>query len=108
MDTLPQSERSKRMALVRSKNTKPELQVRRIARSCGYKFRLNVTSLPGKPDLVFPKLRKVIFVHGCYWHRHPGCPLARLPKSKLGFWLPKLTETDRLNLGIIFQCGRGN
>src|SRR5260370_9506795 len=108
MDTLPQSERSKRMALVRSKNTKPELQVRRIARSCGYKFRLNVTSLPGKPDLVFPKLRKVIFVHGCYWHRHPGCPLARLPKSKLGFWLPKLTGNRLRDLRNISRLRRRN
>src|SRR6267378_7844160 len=106
MDTLTRSERSKRMALVRSKNTKPELQVRRIARSCGYKFRLNVTSLPGKPDLVFPKLRKVIFVHGCFWHRHPGCSLARLPKSKLGFWLPKLTNNRQRDVRNIARLRR--
>src|ERR1700686_1827856 len=72
----------------------PELLVRKIAHSCGYRFRLHVPDLPGKPDLVFPKRRKVIFIHGCFWHRHPapGCALARLPKSKLDFWLPKLTE----------------
>jgi hypothetical protein len=67
MDTLTRTERSKRMALIHGKNTKPELLVRKIARSCGYKFRLHVPDLPGKPDIVFPKQRKVIFVHGCFW-----------------------------------------
>ncbi|MDE3135079.1 MAG: DNA mismatch endonuclease Vsr [Acidobacteriota bacterium] len=97
-DTLTRRERSERMALIRSRDTKPELLVRRIAKSCGYKFRLNVASLPGKPDLVFLRHRKVIFVHGCFWHRHPGCALARLPKSKLEFWLPKLTGNRRRDL----------
>lgn len=106
MDTLTRIERSKRMALIRSKDTKPELLVRRIARSCGYRFRLHVSDLPGKPDLVFPRLRKVIFVHGCYWHRHPGCVLARLPKSKLRFWVPKLTENRRRDLRNISRLRR--
>jgi len=108
MDTLSRDERSRRMALIRCKDTKPELLVRRIARSCGYKFRLHVPDLPGKPDLVFPKLRKVIFVHGCYWHRHPGCSLARLPKSKLRFWVPKLTENRRRDLRNIARLRRNN
>lgn len=75
MDTLTRRERSKQMALIRSKDTQPELIVRRIARSCGYRFRLNVPDLPGKPDLVFPKRNKAIFVHGCFWHGHslPCC-----------------------------------
>lgn len=106
MDTLTRTERSKRMALVHGKDTKPELLVRRIARSCGHKFRLHVAALPGKPDLVFPRLRKAIFVHGCYWHRHPGCPLARLPKSKLRFWVPKLTENRRRDLRKIAKLRR--
>lgn len=106
MDTLTRAERSKRMALIRGKDTKPELLVRRVARSCGHKFRLHVSELPGKPDLVFPSLRKVIFVHGCYWHRHPGCPLARLPKSKLRFWIPKLTENRRRDLRNIAKLRR--
>jgi DNA mismatch endonuclease (patch repair protein) len=106
MDTLTRTERSKRMALIRSKDTKPELLVRRMARTCGHKFRLHVSDLPGKPDLVFPKLRKVIFVHGCYWHRHPGCALARLPKSKLRFWVPKLTENRRRDLRNIARLRR--
>src|SRR6266849_10103463 len=69
MDTLTRTERSKRMALIHGKNTKPELLVRKIARSCGYKFRLHVPNLPGKPDIVFPKLRKIsfLFLHGCVW-----------------------------------------
>ena len=87
MDTLTPTERSKRMALIRGKNTKLELVVRKIARSFGQGLRSHVAGLPGKADLVFPELRKIIFVHGCYWHRHPGCPLARLPKSKLRFWI---------------------
>src|SRR5208282_4928499 len=110
MDTLSRTERSKRMALIRSKGTKPELLVRKIARSCGHKFRLHVSELPGKPDLVFPRLRKVIFVHGCYWHRHPDarCPLARLPKSKRGFWIPKLTENRRRDLRNLARLRRDN
>jgi DNA mismatch endonuclease (patch repair protein) len=98
MDTLTRVERSKRMALIRGKNTKPELLVRKIARSLGYRFKLHVSDLPGKPDLVFPKLGKVIFVHGCYWHRHPRCSLARWPKSKLHFWVPKLNGNRRRDL----------
>jgi DNA mismatch endonuclease, patch repair protein len=108
MDTLTPTERSKRMALIRGKNTKPELVVRKIARSFGHRLRLHVADLPGKPDLVFPKLRKIIFVHGCYWHRHPGCSLARLPKSKLRFWLPKLTENRRRDLRNVARLRRQN
>jgi DNA mismatch endonuclease (patch repair protein) len=108
MDTLTSIERSKRMALIRSAHTKPELLVRSITHRCGYRFRLHVSELPGKPDLVFPKLRKVVFVHGCFWHRHPGCPLARLPKSKLDFWVPKLTQNrirDLRNIGRLRRAG---
>lgn len=94
------------MALIRGKNTKPEIVVRKIARLSGYRYRLNVSELPGKPDIVFPKLRKIIFVHGCYWHRHPGCALARLPKTKLRFWVPKLTENRRRDLRNIARLRR--
>jgi len=92
VDTLTPSERSERMSRVRYKDTKPELAVRRLVASLGYRFRLHSKRLPGRPDLVFPGARKVIFVHGCFWHRHPAksCALARLPKSRLDFWLPKL------------------
>lgn len=92
VDTLSAVQRSERMGLIRGKNTAPELMVRRFIHKMGFRFRLHRKDLPGRPDLVFPGSRKVIFVHGCFWHRHPapGCRLARLPKSRLEFWLPKL------------------
>jgi DNA mismatch endonuclease (patch repair protein) len=78
------------MAQVKSKGTKPEMVVRRLLFSMGYRYRLHDRSLPGNPDIIFKGKKKVIFVHGCFWHRHEGCPLARLPKSRLDFWIPKL------------------
>ena len=95
MDTLSREQRSERMSRVRSKDSKPELRVRRLVHSLGYRFRLHRTDLPGTPDLVFASRRKVIFVHGCFWHRHRGCPLTRLPKSKLDFWKSKLEANRR-------------
>lgn len=89
MDTLTTSQRSERMSRIRSKNTKPEIAVRRLAFGLGYRFRLHRKDLPGKPDLVFPGLGKVIFVHGCFWHAHEGCRVANLPKSRTGFWRDK-------------------
>jgi DNA mismatch endonuclease (patch repair protein) len=85
------------MSLIRGRDTTPEWVVRKIVHSMGFRYRLHVKTLPGKPDLVFPRLRRVIFVHGCFWHRHkkPSCKLARLPKSRLEFWRPKL-EGNRL------------
>lgn len=90
MDTLSPSERSRRMARVKSKGTGPEMVVRRLLFSLGYRYRLHDRSVPGSPDIVFKRKKKAIFVHGCFWHRHDGCPLARLPKSRLDFWIPKL------------------
>jgi DNA mismatch endonuclease (patch repair protein) len=92
-DTLSPEARSIRMSLIRGKDTGPEIRVRRIVHRLGYRYRLHGKGLPGQPDLVFPRRRKVIFVHGCFFHRHPDprCRLARLPKSRLDFWLPKLT-----------------
>lgn len=83
------------MSRIRSKDTKPELTVRRLVHSLGYRYRLHVADLPGKPDLVFPSRRCVIFVHGCFWHRHKGCQRCRLPKSRLDFWKPKLEANKR-------------
>ncbi|MEM7495175.1 MAG: DNA mismatch endonuclease Vsr [Myxococcota bacterium] len=99
-DTLTPRARSERMRRVRSKNTKPEITVRVLLRSLGYRYRLHGKNLPGKPDLVFPGRRKVIFVHGCFWHRHPDptCGLARMPKSRLEFWRPKLEGNRRRDL----------
>lgn len=95
-DTLTKFERSERMSRVRHRDTKPEMAVRRLIHSLGFRYRLHLRSLPGTPDLVFAGRRKVIFVHGCFWHRHgdPACKLARMPKSKLDFWAPKL-EANR-------------
>lgn len=96
VDTLTPKARSERMARVRNRDTKPELVVRRMLHAMGYRYRLHAKDLPGKPDIVFRGRKKVIFVHGCFWHRHPdpACPLARMPKSRLDFWLPKL-EANR-------------
>jgi len=110
MDTLTESERSKRMKLIRCQDTAPELAVRRLVHGMGYRYRLHLKDLPGKPDLVFPARKKIIFEHGCYWHRHddPSCKLARLPKSKLDFWLPKLEanrERDRKNSASLKSMG---
>lgn len=110
MDTLSRQERSKRMSLVRGRDTKPEMHVRRLTHALGYRYRLHRRDLPGKPDLVFGQRRKVIFVHGCFWHRHPDpvCKLARLPKSRLDFWLPKLEgnrERDERNNAMLTEMG---
>lgn len=94
-DVFSKAKRSEIMALVRSKDTKPELLVRSLVFRMGYRFRLHRKDLPGKPDLVFPSRRRVIFVHGCFWHRHKGCPNCRMPKSKLDFWRPKLLGNVR-------------
>jgi DNA mismatch endonuclease (patch repair protein) len=94
VDTLSPRARSERMSRVRGKHTKPEKFVRKLLRGLGYVYGLHTPKLPGKPDLVFARRKKVIFVHGCFWHRHPSrkCALARLPKSRLDFWLPKLMQ----------------
>jgi DNA mismatch endonuclease (patch repair protein) len=86
------------MALVKSKDTKPEIAVRRLIHRMGYRYRLHSRVLPGHPDLVFPTRKKVIFVHGCFWHRHEGCPNTRLPKSRLDFWKPKLEKNRKRDL----------
>lgn len=95
MDSLSATERSERMRLIRSENTGPEMLVRHLTHKLGYRFRLHGDRLPGKPDLVFPSRHKAIFVHGCFWHRHNHCGLARTPKSRLEFWIPKL-ENNKL------------
>jgi DNA mismatch endonuclease (patch repair protein) len=82
------------MSRVRGKHTKVEMAVRRLVYSLGHRYRLHSGNLPGRPDLVFRSRRAVIFIHGCFWHRHPQCKLARLPKSRLEFWVPKL-ESNR-------------
>jgi DNA mismatch endonuclease, patch repair protein len=119
LDTLTPPQRSERMSRVKAKGSQAELLVRRLVHGLGYRYRLHRASLPGKPDLVFSGRRRVIFVHGCFWHRHPdpSCKLARLPKSRHEFWLPKLegnrardlrTESALKALGwealVIWEC----
>ncbi len=93
-DKISPEGRSAIMRAIRSKDTKPEMVVRRIAHNLGYRFRLHYKNLPGKPDIVFPKWRSVIFVHGCFWHQHPdkNCINSRKPKSNSGYWQTKLSR----------------
>ena len=122
VDTLTPVERSDRMARVRGRDTKPEMVVRRLVHRMGFRYRLHDRRLPGSPDLVFRKRKKIIFVHGCFWHQHPSvaCKLARMPKSRLDFWKPKLQgnrkrdERDRSELDalgwqslIVWECELG-
>ncbi len=96
------------MSRVRSKNTKPELQIRRLVWSLGYRYRLHSKKLPGRPDIVFPGRKKVIFIHGCYWHQHDNCRQYRMPRSKLDFWLPKLEgnkKRDVFNQQMLREMG---
>jgi DNA mismatch endonuclease (patch repair protein) len=86
------------MGLVKGRDTKPELQVRAVLKKLGYRYRLQYAKLPGKPDFAFPGRHKAIWVHGCFWHRHDNCALARLPKGRQDFWVPKLDENRRRDL----------
>lgn len=85
-DIVTNAKRSAMMAGIRSKNTRPEMIVRRVAHSLGLRFRLHRKDLPGSPDLVFPRWRLAVFVHGCFWHRHEGCSLAATPRTRPEFW----------------------
>lgn len=89
MDKLDPERRSANMARVRGKDTAPEMRVRRVAHRLGLRFRLHRKDLPGRPDLVFPKHRLAVFVHGCFWHRHPGCSRASTPATRSDFWQAK-------------------
>lgn len=109
---MPRSPEAQRriMQAIRSKNTKPELLVRRLVHRMGYRYRLHRADLPGKPDLVFAARRKVIFVHGCFWHSHddPSCPDGGTPRANTEYWLPKLArnrERDRANLEALAALG---
>ena len=105
------------MSKIRAKNTSPEMAVRRLVHGMGFRYRLHVAALPGKPDLVFPRFRKIIQVHGCFWHRHRGCIDSHIPKTRVEYWKPKLARNqkrDRANekalrrqgweVLIIWQC----
>lgn len=111
-DSVSPEKRAANMAVIRSKDTKPEMRVRRLVHSLGYRYRLHKKDLPGKPDLVFSPRRKVIFVHGCFWHQHdnPACLDGRMPKSRLDYWQPKLQRNvarDATNNEALRNAGWG-
>lgn len=89
VDSLTPVQRSERMSRIRSCNTKPEILLRKALHRIGFRFRLHGRKIKGKPDIVLPKYMAVVFVHGCFWHRHSGCKVASVPKSNTEFWLDK-------------------
>src|SRR6266567_814486 len=98
MDKLSPKERSENMRRIRSKNTAPEKTLLNIIRALRYKFRSHVGDLPGRPDFVFPRRKKIVFLHGCFWHCHGRCKIARIPKSKLRYWVPKLKSNKKRDI----------
>jgi DNA mismatch endonuclease, patch repair protein len=111
MDIVSEEQRSYNMSRIRGKDTKPELLVRSMLHQAGYRFTVNSDQnrkLPGKPDLILPKYRTVIFVHGCFWHGHEGCQYFRLPKTRAPWWKNKIEgtrERDRRNLLALSSLG---
>jgi len=94
VDRIDAARRSFNMSRVRSVDTRPEMEVRRLLHKLGYRFRLHRRSLPGRPDLVFPSRRAAIFVHGCFWHRHAGCRKASMPSTRAEFWAEKFASNE--------------
>jgi DNA mismatch endonuclease (patch repair protein) len=108
MDSVSPSRRSQIMSRIRSSDTRPEMQIRRLLHGLGYRYVLHRRDLPGVPDLVFPSRRKIIFIQGCFWHQHRGCIDGRIPKSRVSYWRPKLqrnVERDRLNVSRLRRAG---
>ena len=117
MDSLSPERRSWNMSRIRGKDTRPELRVRSLLHKLGFRFRLNRKDLAGKPDIVLPKYRAAIYVHGCFWHRHQECRFAYTPKSNLSFWTNKFDRTikrdaevsskleqDRWKQIVVWEC----
>ena len=107
-DIFDPAKRSEIMSRIRGRDTKPELLVRRIAHGLGFRFRLHRRDLPGCPDIVFPKYRAVIQVHGCFWHRHPNCRFASSPKTRVEYWTKKFegnVQRDRRNERALTDLG---
>jgi DNA mismatch endonuclease, patch repair protein len=101
MDRVSPAKRSEIMKSVRGRDTRPELAVRSLVHRLGYRFRLRAPKLPGRPDLIFASRRRVIFVHGCFWHSHEGCKNARAPSSRQDYWLPKLEANRQRDARVI-------
>ena len=107
MDTISRARRSELMSRIRSKNTRPEMAVRSALHKLGYRFRLHSKHLPGRPDIVLPRHKKVVLVHGCFWHGH-SCQLGSKPKSNRSYWSPKLRGNrarDKRNLASLIELG---
>lgn len=103
MDTRTKEQRRRIMQAVGTTHTGPELRVRRILWRAGYRYRLHYRRLPGKPDIAFPSRRKVIFVHGCFWHGH-SCPKGRPPKTRSEYWLPKIANNQSRDQAVLSAC----
>lgn len=116
-DIVDPKTRSRMMSGIRSKNTRPEMLLRKALHARGFRYRLHGANLPGKPDLVFPRYRAVCFVHGCFWHRHPGCRFATTPATRAEFWETKfgdnvvrdrdngaLLETRGWRVAVVWEC----
>lgn len=108
MDTVPRLRRSEIMSRIKSSDTRPEMRVRCLLHGLGYRYTLHRRELPGVPDLVFPSRRKIVFVHGCFWHQHKGCVDGRIPKTRVAYWKPKLLrniERNRANISRLRRTG---
>ena len=101
MDIVDKQTRSRMMANIKGKNTRPEITIRSLLHRQGFRFRIHDKSLPGKPDLVLKKYKAVIFVHGCYWHRHENCKLASMPKQNRAFWMKKF-DANICRDGVVY------
>lgn len=105
---LSKEARSRLMARIRGSNTGPELRIRRLLHSLGYRFRVHLRGVPGRPDIAFSRKKKVIFIHGCFWHNHEDCPSGRIPKTRSAFWRKKFEknkERDRRQLREVSDIG---
>src|SRR5690242_12106369 len=108
VDKLTSARRSWNMSRIRGKNTQPEIAVRKLLHRLGYRFRLHTRNLPGRPDIVLPKFKTVIFVHGCFWHGHKGCRYFVVPKSRTEWWVSKIKrnkELDEINAAKLREMG---
>jgi len=101
VDIVDPSTRSRMMAGIKGRNTKPELLIRSLLHKKGFRYRLHVKDLPGKPDIVLPKYRSVIFIHGCFWHGHQGCHLFKLPATRTEFWKEKIDRNQMNDLKAV-------
>jgi|ERR1051326_717639 DNA mismatch endonuclease (patch repair protein) len=106
MDSLTPSQRSKLMSRVPQRHSKPELAVRKLLTEAGYRYTLHARNLPGSPDIVFSRRKKVIFLHGCFWHRHPNCNKATMPKTRTEFWAEKFKANVRRDSKAISDLKR--